>query len=222
MSVYENEDFYQTTGIAQKLRLNSLQSPDEIRKVISYGIKQILRSNSLIRKRAIDWYFEEIPDKIKTEKASQLISIVWNGMRLLPYDNDDISEACGNTMYLYMQSSEEIPDRNEQLEIFSNLYGGSMRVGFANEDKTGSYGYASFQSISNALEIDILNLVKDEFKEIASNTRDMFKIIYNPKIMFEFNKFKSFFAKEVIPSQVAWDQRLIVFNPSKLTTFGIP
>ena len=40
--------------------------------------------------------------------------------------------------------------------------------------------------------------------------------------MFDFDKFKSLFAREVIPSQVAWGQSLIIYNPHKLTTFGIP
>ena len=40
--------------------------------------------------------------------------------------------------------------------------------------------------------------------------------------MFPFNEFKSMFAREVIPAQVVLQRDLILFNPARLKTFGIP
>jgi hypothetical protein len=219
---YKTENFHATTGIRQKLRLNNLNGAEELSNVVRFGIKQLLRSNPSIREHTIDWAFDEPPKDLNPDKVSEILSKIWNGMRTLPFSHEDISEACGNALLLYLKSNGITPDRNNQLEIFSTIFGKSMRVGFANNDNTGSYGFASYNSILNATEINIPELVTNEYKELALDIRERFKIIYNPKLMFDFNKFKSVFAKEVIPSQIAWNQALVIYNPHKLETFGIP
>jgi hypothetical protein len=221
-SIYKDEDFHETTGMTKKLRLNNFKTPHELRKIVNFGIKQILRSDPTVRNRTINWIFEEIPDNINSNRIAELLSKIWNGMRSLPFSNDEISEACGNTLYLNIASDEHIPDKDKQLEIFCSLFGESMRVGFANEDLSGSYGYASIKSIVDATELIITELVNDEYQDSATDTYKTFRIIYNPQLMFEFNKFKNLFAREVIPSQISWNNSLIIYNPMKLITFGIP
>jgi hypothetical protein len=220
--IYKTENYHQATGIKKTLKLSDGDSEDETRRKISYGVKQILRSNPSVRNQAIEWDIEGFQKTKDKNIATGLLAKVWNGMRLLPFNIDDISQACGNTIYLYIKSDEKASQRDEQSRIFSKIFGDSMRVGFANKDHSGSYGYASFNSINEALVLDMEILVEDDYKEIARDPFYRFQLIYNPRILFDFNKFKTFFAKEVIPSQLVWRPSLTIYNPSKLVTFGIP
>jgi hypothetical protein len=48
------------------------------------------------------------------------------------------------------------------------------------------------------------------------------QIIYNPSLMFEFEPFKTAFAREIIPAQVVLGRSPILFNPARLMIFGNP
>jgi hypothetical protein len=220
--VYESEKYHDTTGTRQILRLNNLESPEEIKRMIIYGIKQVLRSSPKVRNSAIDWVLEDIPKNVNHLDIATILMKTWNGMRSLPFDDSDISEACGNAVHLHLNSKEKGNYESTLLKVFTDLFGPSMRVGFSNEDTTGSYGYASFNSINAARAIDLSEVLIEEYKFMGNSIPQFFQLIYNPKLTFDFNKFKNFFVREVIPSQVAWAENLIIFNPMKLTIFGIP
>src|SRR5207248_8148217 len=49
------EDYHQTIGPPQMLKLNPQASIEEIRKSVGFGVKQIVRSDPTIRSKAIDW-----------------------------------------------------------------------------------------------------------------------------------------------------------------------
>jgi hypothetical protein len=50
----------------------------------------------------------------------------------------------------------------------------------------------------------------------------LFGIIYNPRLMFEFEDFKKMFVREIIPAQAVLKRDLILFNPAWLKIFGLP
>ena len=89
-------------------------------------------------------------------------------------------------------------------------------------DGSGSGGCAARESIRAALRSDIADLLALDFKHYGEDADDFFKIIYSPRLMFEFDKFKELFAREVIPTQAVMKRDLILFNPTRLLTFGIP
>ena len=111
----------------------------------------------------------------------------------------------------------------DSIRVFSDCFSESMEVAFTCYDKSYSYGFATRTSLQNALRTDIEELLKPEFKERANNVEELFcYIIYNPRLMFDFSKFKSLFAREVIPSQILLHRAPILFNPTQLEIFGCP
>lgn len=220
------EDYHQTVGPTLKMKLKPHASAEEIRKSVSFGVKQILHSDSTLRSKTVDWVFTELPESVSQEELNDMLRPIWNGMRRLPYADSEIADAFGSVaalrmiQFLLIFGREVTPDG--QLEPFSQCFGESMRVGFTNRDGSGSVALVARESLRRALRPDIAELLAPKFKGFASDVHDLFQIIYNPRLMFEFNEFKRMFAREAIPAQVVLQRPLILFNPARLMFFGNP
>ena len=67
---------------------------------------------------------------------------------------------------------------------------------------------------------DLLDVMAPDYQHRVGDLYELFHIIYNPALLFEFEAFKSVFARQLIPAQVVLNRRLILFNPARLTIFG--
>jgi hypothetical protein len=215
------EDYHQTVGPTLKLKLKSRASTEEIKKLVSFGVKQILRSDPAIRSKTVNWVFTELPESLSQEELNGMLRPVWNGMRRLPYTDGEIADAFGSVAALLMIRSGRLVSLEGQM-MFSECFGECMHVGFSYQDKSGSVGFATRESLRRSLRPGLIELLTPEFKERANDVRELFLMIYNPKLMFEFDEFKGMFAREVIPAQVVLQRSLILFNPARLMIFGIP
>jgi hypothetical protein len=109
------------------------------------------------------------------------------------------------------------------MALFSQCFGECIVVEFGNLDRSYSRGLAAKKSLQRALRSDISELLVPKFKELANDIHDLFFIIHSPRLMFEFNEFKSIFAQQIIPAQVVLRRKPpILFNPARLITFGNP
>jgi hypothetical protein len=77
----------------------------------------------------------------------------------------------------------------------------------------------------------MVNLLLLDHHERLDDFEELFEVICNPSRMFDFQLFKTVFAREVIPAQVvegrgqtakADQASPILFNPAHLITFGNP
>jgi FRG domain len=214
------EDYYQTIGPTKKLKPQA--GAEEIREAMSSGIKSILRSDPTIRSKTVDWEFPELPESLSQDQLNDMLRPVWNGMRRLPYTEVEIADAFGSVAMLLMLGFSREDSFTEQMKLFSQCFGECVKVEFASQDLSGSRGLVARESLQKALRPDIAELLAPSYKERANDFHILFQIIYNPRLMFEFNEFISMFAQEVIPTQVMMQRDLILFNPVRLKNFGLP
>lgn len=214
------EDFYQTAGPARTLKLRPGAGVEEIRRAVSFGVKQVLRSDPSIRSKTVNWSFTGLPENLSGQELNEWLRPAWNGMRRLPYTHSDIADAFGAIAALFIREYRTRHSVDAQMELFSEVLGESLEVGFNNIDGSDSRGFAVKESLRKALRPDMPALLKPE--HYSDNVRDIFRVIYNPKLMFEFEEFKNLFAREVIPAQAASRRQLLLFNPARLITFGLP
>ena len=220
--VYPKQDYHQVVGPTVKLKLKSCVNVDEVRKSVSFGVKQILRSDPTIRFKTVDWLLTELPESLSQEDLNKALRPVWDGMRRLPYVDEEIADAIASITVLFIVGFGREATIEGQMRKFSQYFGECIRVGFANLDGSDSRGLAARESLRRALRSDITELVVLKYKEFVNDIHELFRIIYNPRLMFEFNEFKKIFAREVIPVQVMLQRSLILFNPAQLMTFGNP
>jgi hypothetical protein len=215
------EDYHQTIGPTQMLKLNPQASVEEIRKSVGFGVKQIVRSDPTIRSKAVDWVCTGLPESLSQEDLTDMLRPVWNGMRRLPYADSEIADAFGSVAALLMLGFSSRAAYEDQMKLFSQCFSECVLVEFGYEDNTYSRGLVAQESLRKALRPDMAELLAPTYKDGANDFNDLFLIIYNPRLMFEFNEFKGIFAREIIPAQVVMGRDLIIFDPTPLETFGL-
>jgi hypothetical protein len=216
------ENYKEVLGVPQRLKLQPSAGPDEVMKSVSFGVRQVLRANPEIRRHSVEWEVTDAPSSLAHEALRDAIRAIWNGMRRLPFAIDEIADAIGTCAALQMLGLGRMTSYEEAEAIVSRRFGPSLRVGFAYPDNSGSYGYASRASLSDAMRSDLQGLLLPKYRDRAKDVRELFQVCYNPSFLFDFTSFKSLFAREVIPSQAVFERPLIIFNPALLKTFGNP
>jgi len=111
----------------------------------------------------------------------------------------------------------------QQLEAAHHaLFGANMRIGFTVQDYSSSRGFASLKSLDEAMRQDLAQLLTEQFSTYPGNPKDVFRIIYNTRVLFDFQKLKKIFAEQLIPAQVVEKRSPVIFNPARVIIMGNP
>lgn len=193
----------------RKIRLNlrnSANAPKYSSQILN-GIKAHLERQPSLRNSAIEW---EVVYSSGVSGSGDIDSLnrIWNGMRALPFSNDHIYlaiEKCLQTL--------------EDTQLFAT-YNLGETVEFGLPD--GSYSRAQ------VLDSNLLNYLSKaiaiEDKEIKQHRSKSAAILMkhqDPSTLFEFNDFVELFARELIASQILEKRSVVIFNPAKVTVFGL-
>jgi hypothetical protein len=216
------ENYHDSIGPTFPLKIKAGSGLETIRKSVAFGVKQVLHSKPSIRLKTTNWSFTGLPDSISNEKLNDILRPVWNGMRRLPYSDREIADALASIVALFLLNSEKGPSGWVEMDVFSQCFGESIDVEFANNDGSSSRGVVSCKNLRAALRKDMAELLTPEFKHYTDDVREVFRVVYNPRLTFEWEAFKSMFAREVIPAQAVRERKPILFNPAQLITFGLP
>ena len=217
-----SENYHDTIVTPVTLCIKPDIHPIEASKTVGFGIRQLLRSKPEVRKTIIDWTFTGLNNERIYTDWSAMFKSVWNGMRLLPYEDEDVATAIAHLALLLttLQKEGKTPFGTHQL--MSECYGDSFQVEFALSNGSGTRGFCAHASVKNAIRDDIAAILTPSSQNIINDMQELVRTVFNPKLLFVFERFKSMFAREIIPAQIATKRKLLIFNPSELETFGLP
>ena len=216
------ETFHDTIGPTIKIPLEATESPPAVGKRVKYAIQQILRNKTDLREKTVEWTFPEAPNDANATRLQEAFRAAWNGMRLLPYSDDEIANALGTISALVSAGLERMSSNERAGKIIEAAFGPAMLVEFAHRDGSGSRGWTAVKRLNDALRPDMASFIVPEHASRVDDPRELFKIIYNPARMFDFDRLRSAFADEIIPTQAVLERSPILFNPAQLLTFGLP
>lgn len=146
--------------------------------------------------------------------ASRIVSLIWNGMRKLPYTNLHIARAIAS--YLALKESDLL-----------TLHGpGTIGIEFSGAGARGR-AIVSTKLLTGAVRPDIFDLLKSEEGEkirmsSISMADELLRRIIVPSKLFDFRKLVDMFADEVIPSQasIRLYGDMIIFSPYQIDVLG--
>jgi hypothetical protein len=205
--------------------------PTEFRNRIEKNLHLRFSSVSNCREKLVDWSFRFDDDvSQKSEKESimqQTARRIFDGMRRLPYlDNEVIkSISMGIALTLaWFQSGQSRHEANWR-KIFSHLIPNDMEVEFGTWAGASSRGYVSREKLFACLRDDVTNLIKPSYRsQFLSGIVPIIQFIIDPSKIYDFEKFKSIFVEEIIPTQsIIRDLNFpVYFTPAGLEIFGLP
>lgn len=202
------------------LHVNLRAEPQALRERVAYGIRRALEIDPTLRRKAVRWTI--LPQKRLQEKLSRSLDWLWNGMRTLPYSNEDIAEAAGLCFALHRLGFGDVEsDKAEQ--IAAALLGEVVRVEFGSWEGSFARGFASARDLRNAVRDDIKKRLLARYREDAAFIQRLLRICSSPKRLFLFSRLTHVFGRQIIPTQVLRPEgEASFFSPARLDAFGLP
>ena len=195
---------------------------------VSRTINNLLNYNRDLRSKLLAWSICHRKDEIVSEDLNSLVQRLWDGVRLLPYDTNDIAVGIGNCIALYCKHIS-LSDYNFDNKAFFNtmedFFGNSIELEFGAEDGSYSKSFASTNSLLTAVRSDIENYLAPAYKDIVrGNLTALLQAVQSPDCLFNFDSFVKVFLREIIPMQILMRRGLaaVYFSPARLSVFGNP
>lgn len=214
------ETFLEAVGVRQTIALREGNNVPSPAKQLAYGISAAMRQDNSLRLRAVQWDLQGVPDSVNRERLETLVREAWNGMRRLPYTDEDIAVACGTLLELCAQPGCLSYDGREVCRAFQAWSPDAMEVEFGAKGDTGSRGYCSEANLRQVISPAWAKALPPGVS--ASDPHAALRLCHLPTRMLDFPAFAKLFGRELIPSQLARGRSLVHFNPARLVVFGLP
>jgi len=189
----------------------------EAARAVSYGAGQVLNTKRNARQTTFTWQFQELtpPDRTKVETLSNALQNICDGMRRLPYTNQEIATACGTTTRLGFSV-------DPSLEVVERVLEDCFQVEFAANDNSSSRGYIQRETLRSALRSDLAEYASEQLlSNMNGDVKWVLQGIFSPSRLLEFDALRAMFVNELIPTQVL-SRKLVLYSPARLLTFGLP
>lgn len=223
-----NEKFEssQTISIEAKIIIPKIESSNDLENNLFNQVHHIIQKSNKSHLNLVDWNIlsenhsklfingegdiTEINDEDNNYAVSDMVTIIYSGMRYLPFSDSQIS--CSISRYLTFISVD-------LKRVFNDLEaveweGSGVRA----------RGFCSEKRIQEALRPDFFNFIKSE-KLNSSGKMDFRDTLYYSRYVkssFTFEKFIDLFVNDLIPSQatIATEDLVINLNPMRVDVLG--
>jgi hypothetical protein len=201
------EDYYEVFAGSVPINLRDGSNVPSINTQIINGIISSVSRNPNLRKKAVKWEIKPTDSYFEIDRLSDWLSLIWNGMRTLPYSNDQIFMAL--RAYLDLVFDENLHSK----------YPKGLKVEFGLPDETYSRA-----RISEEVLIEHLNdiaIEESHLEEWGAGVVATLMGCQNPIALFTPEKIIHLFCNYIIPSQAFEARSVIVFNPFEVKVFGL-
>lgn len=143
-----------------------------------------------------------------------VLSWVWDGMRRVPYSDRQIGLCFGNYLAHVVAPNH------------GTARGNTLGVEFEANRKRAR-AFCSSRSLVACVRDDFLDIINPRYRAhvehwFPEDARSFLTILRSPDLLFECSSFIEFFAREIIPAQLAYGpfNRTVLLNPLSIDIFG--
>jgi len=201
---FAGEQLTEAMADAPEVHISLPDSPDgpSIEAAVAREARQLITTLPECRRKAVRWRL--ISTEQEPGKHNARLERVWDGMRRLPYTDDQLIVALATTASRSMRPAPK-SDRTA-LEL-------------ATERWVPSSATVSTDQIRAAFRPDLANLLLDP--SLAETPSLLLQVLRNPAYAFDFEKLVDLFATDIIPAQVVEGREdLVVFYSPALSVIG--
>lgn len=215
------ERYDTTIGSQRLLHLREGPGVPPMGVQVSVALASILRKESGLRNYAVDWSFIGLPDVALAASLSKASRTLWNGLRCLPASDQDLANAFGTLVALYVaRGAQSVIREQETVEL---VFTAPIYVEFATRASVVSRGYCASDSLLEAVS----SHWQQAHAQAPGGGMDHVtpsRLLSNnkPSQVFEFERFARVFVRQIVPSQIVLRRDPVIFNPAELSVFGLP
>ena len=213
----------------ERVRLRLPSQPQRAGRAASSNIRKLLATDSGVRSRAID--FALLPDaatesKVFAEVLPARLKTLWDGLRTLPYQHDELAAAIGIAVQLTMEagSSREAqrPGSPMWREAAHRCFGEIIEIGFGAHGGGNNSACVGVRDLLAAVRSDLDSFLVCEDRNIRADVKRLLSAFPSPRQLFRFDALARLFALQAAPYQVCACTPPFFFSPAGLFTLGVP
>jgi hypothetical protein len=191
-------------------------------------LKTFLAKNPGVRNRLSQFRFQDDGHAAPADRIAALEARVvrlWDGMRSLPYGDDQVAKAMARTIALELViQRDNVWNGRGWYGVFGPVILDIRKVELGMPDGTGCAAFLPEPLFRSALRTNLKRVFRPVAASKFGDTRLLLQIITSPEILFCFGRLVELFAEYLIPTQILMRDfaEPVVFNSVTLMTFGAP
>lgn len=186
------------------------------------------KNNPNVRNRLLNWSIAVVGDQPSDPIENRIESYIkrlWDGLRKLPYDDQDIAKSLANcfTLASYLLKRGRVM-QVDWAKVTSECFGETIEIEFGSEDGSYSRSFASKSKLLAAVREDIYDYIDPKWKtQLEKNIIGLLQAIWTPDRLFDYDELTKIFAHEIVPVQVIMrsERVAVFFSPVRLDSFGL-
>ncbi|WP_081081757.1 FRG domain-containing protein [Burkholderia stagnalis] len=215
------EKFHAVVGKIVHIRVRSESGAPPAHQQVRAAFLNALSRETDLRASAPVWKIDGLVGMQEIDRYLSAIQSAWNGMRNLPYKDEDIAEAMGALTQLFLIGKCNSMMGHIMDSAFKQWMPDAFEIEFGCDVlNTISRAHCSDYEILQCLDANWKRSCKEQ--EIFSTAAGALGACSKPDHMFEFDTFAKLFARQIIPAQLARERPLVLFNPARLSFVGMP
>ncbi len=216
------EKFRATATGEITLKLKHHLNPKQIRCEVAFAVRHSLQSQPSLRNQAVRWRIE--PRGQPPKALNSALDRLWNGLRRLPFSDDDIAEGIGLCIALYsLKFHKGERSYNEQTAIAERCLGPCLVIEISSWSGSHARAIVGQNELSMALRPDARKKLKFEYRKYGEHVGALLQLCWEPRRLFVFEPFSRLFATQLAPTQVLMSETVPDhFSPARIAGFGLP
>lgn len=214
---------------SERLVLSIRFNNNPLEHMVSFNqqIRAHLTSAPSTRQTLLSWVMDD--SSLQPEDSRQISAVLqrlWDGLRLLPYSNDQIAEGMACCAALALVWKKFRPEEREDMwrVICQQLFPDTMEIEFGSKDGSYSRAYVSQSAVLAAVRDDIEKFLNPRFTaDLVHSATGLLQAIWAPDRLFEYDRLSNLFAIRIAPVQVWMRQGSAIFySAARLNSLGLP
>ncbi|MDD5160498.1 MAG: FRG domain-containing protein [Sulfuricurvum sp.] len=191
-------------------KIDSFKNIHENKIIVNKKIIELLNGNQSIRKKTINFSIDDKENNNELiQKFEKFSNIIWNGMRKLPYENNEIAKVISDLMLIIDTPIIEYKKYDERF----------LKIGISDRTGSGNNAFVNQELLRISMRDDL-----DEC--MIKNINDVKSIIFHirsPQLLYKFEPLKKLFVESIVISQVVYGRNdFVIFSPCELNMLGLP
>jgi hypothetical protein len=157
------------------------------------------------------------------------VELTWDGLRRWPYETSEIAQGLA-TVIVYAHLVAQQPNACHEPQLAHALaeqcIGEALRVEIGHEDNSYTQGYANRELMRQAVREDFDTFLTDYWRPRITDIRHILQIAFNPRRALVFERLKTVFATQIVPTQVVLrgeaSGKARLYNLARAITLGLP
>jgi hypothetical protein len=210
-----------------RIRVNEQLMSD--RYSLREQILSLLSKPGPLRQISIRWECMPEPPFIlpASDELTSALNHLWDGVRRLPYSNEQISYSISEAIALWYYSSGGRGYAGTQGRFAAEECFGKDALEFEFGAADGSYSraFASAALLTRAIRSDIKDFLAPSWSDMLMNRQaSLPQVIRKPQLLFDFSRLADVLIRQIVPFQIVFrrQKNAVFFSPARLDRFGLP